>query len=84
MASCLNEHKYLDPITKIGKCSVPTWVKTEYGRAPDWFCEKPAYGYPTAAGRKRYSEYVPYLACPEHGGPQPVKNDFTDDIVLID
>ena len=74
----------LDPVTKTGKCSVPTWINTEYGRTPDWFCDEVSYGYPTEAGRKRYDGYVPYLACPKHGGPQPVSTDYSDDIVLVD
>jgi hypothetical protein len=36
---------------------------------PAGFCDEPAYGEPTKEGREQYSGYVPFLACPRHGGP---------------
>lgn len=64
----------------VGKCSVPMW---QCG-APAGFCDKPAYGKPTPCAKFRdgwtgelrrmdgkYNGYVPGLACPGHGGPEP-------------
>ncbi len=66
MTSCNEHHKCLDE-NGVGKCSVPAWS----GGVPAGFCDEPAYGEPTDAGRRRYAEYVPYLACYAHGGPHP-------------
>lgn len=64
----------------VGKCSVPMW---QCG-CPAGFCDKPAYGKRpdgktyrdayTGEVRRfdgRYNGYVPGLACPAHGGPEP-------------
>lgn len=51
----------------VGKCSVPMWMNG----LPAGFCDAPAYGEQTAAGKHAYSGYVPALACPRHGGPPP-------------
>jgi hypothetical protein len=66
-----------------GKCSVPLFQNG----CPAGFCDKPAYGFPIPCkeyrnaytGRMervdgRYNGYVPYLACPTHGGPE--KNEI--------
>lgn len=63
MARCSKHHEEL--INGVGKCSVPMW---RFG-LPAGFCDEPAYGKPTKEGRQLYSGYVPYLACPGHGGP---------------
>lgn len=77
MACCGEGHKKLDA-NGIGKCSVPMWMNG----MPAGFCDEPAYGEPTpcktfrdAYGKLRrtdgrYAGYVPYLACPGHGGPK--------------
>ena len=72
---CGPAHKELT--NGVGKCSVPMWS----GGCPDGFCDNPAfgerlktewfrdyYGKLMPADRK-YSGYVPFLACPMHGGP---------------
>lgn len=73
MASCGKHHKELDENGE-GKCSVPMWS----GGVPAGFCDKVAYG-----GRSEgwfddnhpvYTGYVPYLACPAHGGPKQKVN----------
>lgn len=64
MAKCSKHHKEL--IDGVGKCSKPMW--DGYGM-PAGFCDRPAYGKPTEEGQRRYSGYVPHLACPNHGGP---------------
>ena len=73
---CEKRHKELDE-QGIGKCSVPMW----YFGLPAGFCDKPAYGEPVACKQfrdrdgvlhrfnGRYDGYVPFLACPTHGGP---------------
>jgi hypothetical protein len=77
MAKCCESHKQVNE-QGIGKCSVPMWCCG----LPAGFCNKDAYGerpyckmYRDAwTGREfradgKYSGYVPFLACPEHGGP---------------
>lgn len=64
MASCNKHHKELTD--GVGKCSKPMW--SDFGM-PAGFCDKPAYGETTEEGRRRYSKYISYLACPRHGGP---------------
>jgi len=49
----------------VGKCSVPMWCN----EMPAGFCDEPAYGNPPPVGKRRYTGYVPALACPRHGGP---------------
>lgn len=63
----------------VGKCSVPMWING----CPAGFCDAPAYGHRPEGeewtdrfGRRhrldgRYAGYVPALACPAHGGPEP-------------
>ena len=77
MAICSKHHKELDE-NGVGKCSVPMWS----GGVPAGFCDKPAYGKPSKCEMLRdtrgkliridgkYAGYVPFLACPEHGGPK--------------
>ena len=77
MSSCSEHHKKLDEFG-IGKCSVPMWI----GGLPAGFCDEPAYGEAIPPKRVfrwggdrfdyegRYEGYVPYLACPGHGGPR--------------
>lgn len=48
----------------IGSCSVPMWGNG----VPSGFCDKEAYG--EHEDSKIYDGYVPYLACPAHGGPK--------------
>lgn len=64
MAVCGKHHKELTDGK--GKCSVPMW---QMG-LPAGFCDKDAFGNQTADGGLMYSGYVPYLACPIHGGPE--------------
>jgi hypothetical protein len=76
MAVCSQRHKELDEFGE-GLCSVPMWS----GGGPAGFCDRKAYGerVPTRYFRRwdgyewaedgRYAGYVPYLACPQHGGP---------------
>lgn len=77
MASCSHHHKHLTD--GVGKCSVPMWCNG----APAGFCDEPAYGeyidgesfiVPRTGERIRfdgkYTGYVPFLACPRHGGPE--------------
>lgn len=61
---CSKHHKELTD--GIGKCSAPMWCNG----LPAGFCDEPAYGKPTEEGKRRYKGYVPYLACPNHGGPK--------------
>jgi hypothetical protein len=61
-----------------GLCSVPMWMNG----VPAGFCNKKAYGerpsckqYRDGHGRLcrtdgKFDGYVPYLACPGHGGPE--------------
>jgi len=76
MARCSKHHKELTDGK--GKCSVPMWS----GGMPAGFCDNDAYGKPTPCETFRnphtgetmrmdgkYAGYVPYLACPAHGGP---------------
>lgn len=77
MAVCKKWHKELDENGE-GKCSVPMWRNG----VPAGFCDKPAFGKPLpyetfrgADGKIRrydggFCGYVPYLACPAHGGPK--------------
>lgn len=76
MACCSENHKKLNG-DGVGACSVPMWC----GGLPAGFCDEPAYGKPTPCQTYRnytgeirrmdgkYSGYVPFLACPGHGGP---------------
>jgi hypothetical protein len=83
MAVCSKHHKELDE-NGIGKCSNPMWMNG----APAGFCDEPAYGkyidgetflnqhtgeYVRFDGK--YNGYVPYLACPAHGGPKQTKEE---------
>lgn len=74
---CNEKHKHVDE-QGIGLCSVPMWR----GGLPAGFCDAEAYGerphckmYRDAwTGREfradnKYAGYVPFLACPRHGGP---------------
>ncbi len=76
MSRLSEHHKTLT--NGVGKCSVPMW----YDGIPAGFCDKDAYGerppckeyyndYTKETYRldKKYSGYVPALACPAHGGP---------------
>lgn len=65
-----------------GKCSVPMWCNG----MPAGFCDQDAYGEETAKHRRRALEaargpyaipatYVPALACPGHGGPEPTQTE---------
>lgn len=63
MAQCSKHHKELDKNGE-GKCSVPMWMNG----VPAGFCDDIAYGELQRFDGK-YSGYVPYLACPAHGGP---------------
>jgi len=77
MAICSQHHKELDKNGE-GKCSVPMWING----CPAGFCDEPAYGFPIPYETMRswdgqdirldggYTGYVPYLACPAHGGPK--------------
>lgn len=77
MACCSKHHKELDENGE-GKCSVPMWLDG----VPAGFCDKTAYGKPLPyesfrdeLGKTRrkdggYCGYVPFLACPTHGGPE--------------
>lgn len=76
MAQCSGFHKNVNDLG-IGKCSVPMWSMG----GPAGFCDEPAYGDRgnpkiitrwdghTYASDGKYAGYVPYLACPRHGGP---------------
>lgn len=66
MAICSTWHKEIDPVKGYGKCSVPMWTNG----VPAGFCNQPAYGERTEAGKQRYDGYVAYLACRFHGGPR--------------
>lgn len=78
MATTLRHHHELT--NGVGKCSVPMWCMG----CPADFCDAPAYGKrpPGKEWRNaytgellrfdgRYNGYVPGLACPAHGGPEP-------------
>ena len=76
MAICANNNKELDENGE-GRCSVPMWIDG----VPAGFCNKVAYGKPLpyetiVVGNRKvrvgagYDGYVPFLACPEHGGPE--------------
>jgi len=76
MSGCSEWHRKLNE-QGIGKCSVPMWLNG----LPAGFCDKEAYGerpncqmYRDNENKlcrtdNRYDGYVPFLACPEHGGP---------------
>jgi hypothetical protein len=81
MSICSEHHKTLDE-NGVGKCSVPMWMNG----CDAGFCDEPAYGKPLpyeyytnprTGERIRidggYTGYVPYLACPHHGGPESPK-----------
>ncbi len=84
MAVCNQHHKELNESGE-GKCSVPMWMDG----VPAGFCDEPAYGEPTKSNTYRdyygeivrvdgkYSGYVPFFACPGHGGPK-VRGHFGD------
>jgi hypothetical protein len=62
----------------IGKCSVPMWCNG----MPAGFCDKPAYSEPIKeVGHWEngvfYKQYIPGLACREHGG-----SDTPEDVVV--
>ena len=92
MAVCSKWHKELDE-NGVGKCSVPMWCNG----VPAGFCDKPAYGKPLPYetfkdryGVERridggYNGYVPYLACPSHGGPKNNKsiNSVNRDVFMV-
>ena len=75
MAVCSERHKTLDESGR-GWCSVPMWCN-----GLPAFCNDEAYGerLPTKIHTRwdghtyaedgRYAGYVPFLACPGHGGP---------------
>ena len=78
MSSCSEQCKKLDE-NGVGKCSVPMWMRG----LPAGFCGEPAYGerppckefwshvqQRSVRTDGKYSGYVPYLACPAHGGPK--------------
>ena len=65
MAICSKHHEELNK-EGIGKCSVPVWMSG----LPAGFCDSVAYGTLTEEGKLRYKGYVPFLACPVHGGPE--------------
>ena len=77
MAVCSERHKKVDE-EGVGLCSVPMWSMG----CPAGFCDAPAYGERpptkihtrwdgyTYAEDGKYAGYVPYLACPRHGGPE--------------
>lgn len=75
MSSIGEGHKKLGP-DGVGFCSRPMF--DGYG-GPAGFCDKPAFGEPTAEGRKRYDRYVPALACYTHGGPKSPYIDIVFD-----
>ena len=78
MAICNEYHKKLT--NGKGKCSVPMWCMG----VPAGFCDKDAFGFRLKPKKYinrrtrliefdyegRYDGYVPYLACPAHGGPK--------------
>lgn len=64
MAVCSKYHKELT--NGVGKCSVPMWCNG----VPAGFCDEPAFGEQTEKGKRRYTDYAPYLACLRHGGPK--------------
>jgi hypothetical protein len=77
MSACAESNKKVDEFG-IGRCSVPMWSMG----MPAGFCNEEAYGerLPTKIHTRwdghtyaedgRYAGYVPYLACPAHGGPK--------------
>ena len=69
MARCSDCHKKL--VDGVGKCSKPMW--DGYGM-PAGFCDEPAYGEQTEENRKVNTSYIPFLACPCHGGPKSNTN----------
>ncbi len=86
MSCCGEGHMKLDS-RGVGSCSVPMWCNG----IPAGFCNEPAFGEPVpcktyrdASGRLRrtdgrYDGYVPYLACPRHGGPEKPYIDIVFD-----
>ena len=74
---CSEKHKKVNE-QGIGLCSVPMWCQG----VPAGFCDNEAYGerlksksFRDNIGRLRrvdgrYSGYIPFLACPGHGGPK--------------
>ncbi len=87
MAVCLKHHKVLT--NGEGKCSVPLFAsgmpagfcdKPAYGHREKCELIRDADGHPIcdAVGRTlrkdgKFAGYVPYLACPDHGGPEKKK-----------
>lgn len=70
---CGERHKKL--MDGKGLCSVPMWMDG----VPAGFCDAAAYGKPTPENRFRYEGYVPFLACPGHGGPDAPKQEADND-----
>jgi len=74
---CHDGHKKLN-VEGVGMCSVPMWRNG----VPSGFCDAPAYGeyvkgetFRNGLGETqrfdgKFCGYVPYLACPRHGGPE--------------
>lgn len=68
---CSDRHKELR--NGVGQCSVPMWS----GGMPAGFCEEDAYGNQTKEDfehRRLIKDflYVPFLGCPQHGGPKEI------------
>ena len=63
MGRCNKKHMELDDDGR-GLCSVPMWM----GGMPCGFCDNGAFG--ERVNSSAYTGYVPFLACPIHGGPK--------------
>lgn len=68
--SSLSKH-HVELTNGVGKCSKPMWQ----GGLPAGFCDDPAYG---RSNSRKYSGYVPALACPNHGGPEAPQSSSDD------